>query len=64
MADLTITPARAEILRAIASPDVRVFAAIESLRGSWPDADVWISPTDGPWRKVTAAIGQLEAAGW
>ncbi len=63
MTPLTIPPARAEILRAVADPGVRVFAAIGSLRGSWADADVWLSPADGTDRKVTGSIGKLEQAG-
>lgn len=60
---LTITGPRAELLRAINAPDVRVFAAIGSLRGSWADADVWLHPTNGNMRKVTGAVGKLEQAG-
>ncbi len=63
MPTLTITATRANILRAVADPEVEVYAAIAALRGSWSTADVWISPQGRREQKVTGKIRPLEDAG-
>lgn len=62
MPDLTITAARANILRAIADPNTEVYASIPALRGSWSTAQVWLAPAEGREKQITNAIRPLEAA--
>jgi hypothetical protein len=63
VADLRMTPTRAALLRAVADPDIEVFAVFGGLRGSWSTADVWIREPGRALRKVTALAGWLEAVG-
>jgi predicted MarR family transcription regulator len=63
MTTLTITDTRAELLRAIADPNIEVYAAIAALRGSWSTADVWIRRGGSLEQKVTGKIRKLETAG-
>jgi hypothetical protein len=62
--DLTITAARADILRAIADPTIEVYASLGSIfNASWLSADVWVKYPDGTRRKVTKTVGDMDEAG-
>lgn len=61
---MLITDTRAELLRAIANPDVEVYASLGSIfNTSWADANVWVKRPDDTLRKVTKVVGDLEKAG-
>ncbi len=60
----TITKTRADVLRAIADPNIEVYASLgSSFNTSWLDADVWVKNADGTRRKVTKTAADLEQAG-
>lgn len=64
MNNLTITTRRADILRAIADPNIEVYASLGDFRNThWPSADVWLKTPDGMTWKVTKVVADLEAAG-
>lgn len=58
MADIKLTPARADVLRAVSRGEVKHHRSW----GHDPDEDVW-RPATGGRKKVTAAVNHLQQAG-
>lgn len=61
MSALNMTPARIAILRAVADPNIEVYATITV--HSWAAADVWMREPGEMKQKVTGKVKPLVSAG-